>query len=351
MSPKVNHENKPKEEKRQSITIDEEKGSAKTADASGSTETTSVSGDILLPLIIYSVVKCNPTHLVSHLLFVQRFRSRSVGGEESYSLVNLMAVVEFLEHVDLEALGLDDTERVLRYIFTSGKSDYTDSLPSAEDLTPIPIGAEASKASQTAVSLLRGRVVQQADAIAGSANKVLSGVVDSSIGALKGLLSSNPDAPATESNTIPASSWNPVRPGIGLLRRASGFSIASVTASLPGSHKHPEEGQQLKDVSSRPNSIREEGSVEDDSDDDDDEGSEEDDEEFAASLDLRSDTKSVRSFSSMMSSAGRSRKKGQKGQKDKAERKSLADRLANMSGLAKAAAALDTPLKVRCQIY
>jgi hypothetical protein len=83
-------------------------------DSSNIPGTTTVSGDILLPLIIYSVVKCNPSHLVSHLLFVQRFRNRTVGGEESYSLVNLMAVVEFLEHVDLEALGLGDTERVLR---------------------------------------------------------------------------------------------------------------------------------------------------------------------------------------------------------------------------------------------
>lgn len=89
---------------------------AKAAESTTPSETTTVSGDILLPLIIYSVVKCNPTHLVSHLLFVQRFRNRSFGGEESYSLVNLMAVVEFLEHVDLEALGLDDTERVLRSV-------------------------------------------------------------------------------------------------------------------------------------------------------------------------------------------------------------------------------------------
>jgi hypothetical protein len=195
---------------------------------------------------------------------------------------------------------------------------------------------------------LRGRVVQQADAIAGSANKMLSGVVGTSIGAFKGLLSSNPDAAvAVEAGHVPANSWNPVRPGIGLLRRASGFSIASVAASLPGSHKdrghvplHPEEGQQLKDVSSRPNSIREEESGEDDSDYEDDEGEGEDDEdELAGPLDVRSDSRSVRSFSSMMSSASRNKKR---------ERKSLADRLATVSGLAKvaSAASLDSPSKV-----
>ena len=77
---------------------------------------TPVSGDILLPLIIFSVVKANPSQLVSHLLFTQRYRNKSVGGEESYCLINLMAVVEFLENVDLAALGLKDSEsKVLRY--------------------------------------------------------------------------------------------------------------------------------------------------------------------------------------------------------------------------------------------
>ena len=79
------------------------------------TKPTPVSGDILLPLLIFSVVKANPSQLVSHLLYTQRFRNRSVGGEESYCLVNLMAVVEFLENVDLGALGLKDSEsKVMR---------------------------------------------------------------------------------------------------------------------------------------------------------------------------------------------------------------------------------------------
>lgn len=79
-------------------------------------EPTPVSGDILLPLIIFAVVKANPPRLVSHLLYAQRFRNQGVGGEESYCLINLMAVAEFLENVDLEALGLGDSEKkVLRY--------------------------------------------------------------------------------------------------------------------------------------------------------------------------------------------------------------------------------------------
>jgi hypothetical protein len=69
-----------------------------------------VSGDILLPLIIFAVVKANPAHLVSQLLYIQRFRNRSFGGEENYCLINLMAVAEFLENVDLAALGLTGPE-------------------------------------------------------------------------------------------------------------------------------------------------------------------------------------------------------------------------------------------------
>lgn len=74
-------------------------------------DVTPVSGDILLPLIIFSVVKANPAHLVSHLLYTQRFRNQRVGGEESYCMINLMAVAEFLENVDLAALGLKDSEK------------------------------------------------------------------------------------------------------------------------------------------------------------------------------------------------------------------------------------------------
>lgn len=72
---------------------------------------TPVSSDILLPMIIFSVVKSNPPHLVSNLLYIQRFRNRNAhmhggGGEESFCLINVLAVAEFLENVDMEALGL-----------------------------------------------------------------------------------------------------------------------------------------------------------------------------------------------------------------------------------------------------
>ena len=67
--------------------------------------------------MIFSVVKANPSHFVSHLLYTQRFRNQCVGGEESYCLVNLMAVADFLENVDLKALGLGESEKkVMRFV-------------------------------------------------------------------------------------------------------------------------------------------------------------------------------------------------------------------------------------------
>jgi len=87
---------------------------------SRSSSPTPVSGDIILPLMIFAVVKANPSHFVSHLLYTQRFRNQRIGGEESYCLVNLMAVADFLENVDLKALGLGESEKkVMRFVMPS----------------------------------------------------------------------------------------------------------------------------------------------------------------------------------------------------------------------------------------
>ena len=107
-------------------------------------------------------------------------------------------------------------------------------------------------------------VEQQVDAIAGSANKVLSGVVDSGFGVLRALLPTGQTGDQTPGEGATESApWNNLRPGFGLLRRESGFPIASLAASLPGrergrsiasSHHPDEEGQEM--VESRPGSIR-----------------------------------------------------------------------------------------------
>ncbi|KII87103.1 hypothetical protein PLICRDRAFT_42742 [Plicaturopsis crispa FD-325 SS-3] len=295
--------------------------------------TTPVSGDVLLPLIIFAVVKTNPPHLVSQLLYTQRFRNQSFGGEESYCLINLMAVAEFLENVDLGALGLGDSE---------------DKVISTADLTPIPINraglsADVVTSNGLLPASLRGRVEQQVDAIAGSANKVILGVVDSSFGVLRSLLPGTPGDPAQPAISADLQSsapWNSVKPGFGLLRRESGFSISSL---VPGSKdrtksvsSHVEEsGQQLVAVSSRPGSVKSEyANSEDetsssDKGEDDDDGQadeDEDDEDGDDGAGAVNDGRSIRSFESMMSGKSRDRKEA-------IARKSLSDRLAHMAGL------------------
>ncbi|KAG8895610.1 hypothetical protein FRC01_012295, partial [Tulasnella sp. 417] len=189
---------------------------------------TPVSSDLLIPILIYSVVKSNPTQLVSHVLYVERYRRHSAaGGEEGFCLINVMAVADFLENVDMEALGLAETDRV-----------------SVHELEPIPIPVDATALVQptsTEMNLsarLRGKVEQQVGELAGSANKVFTGVVDSGFSALRGFLGGDQNAPTqvVQPASTDATKQSP-RQGFGLLRRASGFSIASVAASLPVSRR------------------------------------------------------------------------------------------------------------------
>ena len=135
---------------------------------------------------------------------------------------------------------------------------------------------------------LRGKVEQQVDAIAGSANKVISGVVDSSFGILRSLLPQNQTqshvhtvssaisadgstASTVVSGVIDGSADNGAGTSLttklgqgklGLLRRENGFSIAGIAASIPSISRNNsrvqqgrEEGQQLVTVS-RHSSIR-----------------------------------------------------------------------------------------------
>ena len=193
---------------------------------------------------------------------------------------------------------------------------------------------------------MRRGVEQQVDAIAGSANKVILGVVDQGFGVLRALLPGTAGDPNAAAAAAPgdggpnpdqeAAPWNATRPGFGLLRRESGFSIASLAASLPGRDRArsfastagttaEESGQMMVDVSSRPGSVRSvygsdaESSAEENGEDED----EEDDEQERD--DDRHDTRSIRSFESMMGRAARRRR----------PRKSLTDRLASMPGLAR----------------
>lgn len=72
--------------------------------------------DLILPIIIFAVVKSNPPQLASQLMYLRRYRSAiCLTGEASYAIVNLTAVVEFLEHVEMADLGLGpEGDKVIR---------------------------------------------------------------------------------------------------------------------------------------------------------------------------------------------------------------------------------------------
>ena len=220
---------------------------------------------------------------------------------------------------------------------------------STADLTPIPVHRAALESSQTppvspegVPARLRRGVEQQVDAIAGSANKVILGVVDQGFGVLRALLPGNPaDAQATSPENTnadqEAAPWNAARPGFGLLRRESGFSIASLAASLPVGRDRSrsfasttgttaeESGQMMVDVSSRPGSVRSIYGSDAESSGDENSQDNDSDEEEQEGVDDRHDTRSIRSFENMMGRAARRRR----------TRKSLTDRLASMPGLAR----------------
>lgn len=218
---------------------------------------------------------------------------------------------------------------------------------SVEDLSPIGLTyldeSNADAASiVSASSRLRGRVFQvteMAGSAADSANKVLTGVVDSSWTALRGLMGTNADQqamlddPAASDSTVPRPNMRP--------RQASSFSLASVTASVASiaaaastaaarsrsratsraseTQQQWTGNQEMIEVSSRPESIHElytteEEPTEQTAADGDEEEQEKD----------RSDIKSIKSVTSMMS-------KDESGSKP--ERPTLSNRLASIGVL------------------
>ena len=177
-----------------------------------------------------------------------------------------MAVAEFLENVDLAMLGLAVVPTVRQGVKAEGALRPWLSPVGLSPILGMQEGGGGVKVG------LRGRAEQQVDAIAGSVNKVLAGVMDMSFGMLKSLL------PAQEaqvsgvnstvgSTTVPAAAtattlnattgsvpWNVVRPNFGLLRCENGFSIASIAALLPqaitsrkpgSGGDNPDDGQQM----------------------------------------------------------------------------------------------------------
>ncbi|KAJ4469524.1 hypothetical protein J3R30DRAFT_3550652 [Lentinula aciculospora] len=227
---KALNENKPVEEDSHSSDVTTKAAEAPLSSSQPpSSKATTFSLDTLFPLLILSVVTSNPPHLITHLLFTQRFLfthtfqssysqagSSSAAGEQAYCLVNLMAVAEFIGNLDLESVM---SARASSSAFST--EDGPMPMPAIPMSLPITIGGRpsssrtssrrASMSSQLSTAsskdggnapttpvlsssfTLRNRVEQQASVLSSSANKVLtgmSGVMDSSIGGFGGLFKS-----------------------------------------------------------------------------------------------------------------------------------------------------------------
>lgn len=250
----------------------------------------------------------------------------------------------------------------------SASISIADTCHSVADLSPIGLDyldeSNADAASiASASSRLRGRVFQVSElagSAAGSANKVISGVIDSSWTAVRGLIavSTATHSPSLDGD-VPLPSLTD-RPGA--LIQKSTFSLANVTASVANiaavaaastvaarsrsrassraSALIAEErrwggNQELKDVSR-------DGSIRGNDLDEESEGLDEDilSDQEQADHDLRkSDSRSIRSVSSMMQD---SKREGQEAIRD--TRVTVSDRLASASSgmLGKSSSAADT---------
>jgi len=252
-----------------------------------------------------------------------------------------MAVAEFLENVDLGALGLARPQPSLALTPILGRSSEAGVEGGAPGAT---VGAGGGGVLGGISPGLRGRVEQQVDAIAVPANKVLTGVMDTSFGMLKSLIPGQGGGVRSDQALPPG-----------------GFSLSSIAASIPqaigssrnpGGGENPEDGQQMVTVS-KPSFVEEgsegEGEEEDHVLDGEGKGEGEDDgsdnEDITPTQLDRGSVRSIKSFESMMNE--RSGKKTQKKVRlgkgvvsgvlrsgGGGQRKSLSDRLANMSALA-----------------
>lgn len=69
------------------------------------------SADSFVPLLIYTVLRARPEHLVSNVQYIWRFRNQDkLGGEAGYYMSSLMGVVAFIENLDRTNLTISDEE-------------------------------------------------------------------------------------------------------------------------------------------------------------------------------------------------------------------------------------------------
>nr|OQO18689.1 hypothetical protein B0A51_12239 [Rachicladosporium sp. CCFEE 5018] len=67
--------------------------------------------DAFVPLLIYTVLRAAPEHLVSNVQYIWRFRNaEKLGGEAGYYMSSLMGAVTFIEGLDRTSLTISDEE-------------------------------------------------------------------------------------------------------------------------------------------------------------------------------------------------------------------------------------------------
>lgn len=71
--------------------VQEMKQAMSTVEEPELSELSSVNADILLPILIFTIVKSNPTNFLSNLKFIQRYRrAEELSGQASYCLTNMV---------------------------------------------------------------------------------------------------------------------------------------------------------------------------------------------------------------------------------------------------------------------
>lgn len=69
------------------------------------------SADAFIPLLIYTVLKADPEHLVSNMQYILRFRNPDkLNGEAGYYMSSLMGAVQFIENLDRTSLTVSDED-------------------------------------------------------------------------------------------------------------------------------------------------------------------------------------------------------------------------------------------------
>ncbi len=156
-------------------------GSGAAAEGERPSKPSTASADLILPLLIYSIIRSNPLHLVSNLLYIQRYRAEALlRGESAYSLVNMQAAVAFIENVEPAALGF---EGVGPDILPRSTSPMIGG-PSSRSTSSSKEALSAPNQEQLSISdRLRARFAADFTGFAGASNKVIGDVLDGNFSA------------------------------------------------------------------------------------------------------------------------------------------------------------------------